>query len=65
MYNTNPPAGGAGSWHHAWTHPVSLPMQLIAPAPAAPPGGIHPAATHEPVSPGARSFANPITLIVG
>lgn len=65
MYNTNPPPGGAGSWHHAWTSPASLPMQPIAPPPAAPPGGIHPAATHEPVSPGARSFANPITLMVG
>jgi hypothetical protein len=25
----------------------------------------HAAATHEPVSPGARSFANPITMMVG
>jgi hypothetical protein len=60
MYNTNPPAGGAGSWHHAWT---TTPMQAIAAAGAAPPPP-HPAPTHEPVSPGAQSFANPITIRV-
>jgi hypothetical protein len=60
MYNTNPPAGGAGSWHHAWT---TTPLQAIAAGGAAPPAP-HPAPTHEPVSPGAQSFANPITLKV-
>lgn len=58
MYSTNPAAAGS-TWHTSWT---STPMQLIAPAPAA--IGIHAAATHEPVSPGARSFANPITMRV-
>jgi len=61
MYDTAPPAGGAGSWHHAWT---TTPMQPIAGAiPAVP--APHPAPTHEPTSPGARSFANPITIRVG
>jgi len=69
MYTTNPLPGGAGSWHHTWT---TTPMQPIAapivpPVPPAPPapGGPHPAPTHLPVSPGARSFANPITMMVG
>jgi Domain of unknown function (DUF4157) len=62
MYDTVPAApAGAGSWHHAWT---STPMQPIVPPPPAPGPG-HPAATYEPVSPGARSFANPITIMVG
>ena len=69
MYTTNPPAGSAGSWHHTWT---TTPMQAIA-APAAPivpapppvPAAPYAAATHVPLSPGARSFANPITLMVG
>lgn len=52
MYDTNPPAGGARSWHHAW---ANTPMQPIAGGAAAP-------ATHEPVSPGAKGFANPITF---
>ena len=56
MYNTSPAAAGA-SWHSTWT---STPMQPIAPLPQA--IGIHAAATHEPVSPGARGFANPITM---
>ncbi|HZB31743.1 MAG TPA: DUF4157 domain-containing protein [Streptosporangiaceae bacterium] len=61
MYTTNPPPGGAGSWHHTWT---TTPMQPIAGggAPQPPP---HAAATHEPVSPGARGFANPLTMMVG
>ncbi|MEV0650824.1 DUF4157 domain-containing protein [Phytomonospora sp. NPDC050363] len=54
MYDTNPPAGGARSWHRAW---ANTPMQPIAGAGAAP-------ATHEPVSPGARGFTNPITFAV-
>jgi hypothetical protein len=61
MYDTTPPAGGAGSWHNTWT---TTPMQPIAGAiPVVPPP--HPAPTHEPTSPGARSFANPITIRVG
>jgi hypothetical protein len=62
MYNTNPGAAGS-TWHATWT---SAPMQAIMPAPAAiVAGGIaHAAATHEPVSPGARSFANAITTVV-
>ena len=51
MYDTNPPAGGARSWHDAW---ANTPMQAI-------PGPIQPA-THEPVSPGARGFTNPVTF---
>lgn len=57
MYSTVP-AGGS-TWHGTWS---GTPMQLIAPPPPA--IGIHAAATHEPVSPGARSFANPITMRV-
>ncbi|GLZ78535.1 hypothetical protein Afil01_33420 [Actinorhabdospora filicis] len=53
MYDTNPPAGGARSWHHTW---ANTPMQAIA-------GGAGPA-THEPVSPGTRGFTNPITFAV-
>jgi hypothetical protein len=61
LYDTAPPPGGAGSWHHAWT---TTPMQPIAGAiPAVP--APHSAPTHEPTSPGARSFANPITIRVG
>jgi hypothetical protein len=59
LYETNPPAGGAGSWHQQWT---STPMQAIA-APVAPPPP-NPAPTHEPASPGAKGFANPITMRV-
>lgn len=51
MYDTNPPAGGARSWHHTW---ANTPMQAIA-------GGAGPA-THEPTTPGARGFTNPITF---
>jgi hypothetical protein len=60
MYNTNPAAAG-DSWHQAWT---TTPMQVIpgAPAAVAPP---HLAATHRPTSPGALSFANPITMRLG
>jgi hypothetical protein len=61
MYTTNPPAGGAGSWHHTWT---TTPMQPI-PGGGAPQPAPHAAATHEPVSPGARGFANPLTMMVG
>jgi hypothetical protein len=57
MYAT--PGGIGSTWHSAWS---STPMQAIVPAPAA--IGIHPAATQEPVSPGARSFANPVTMRV-
>lgn len=59
MYQTTP--GGPGeTFHSAWS---STPMQVIpppAPAAAAP----HLAPTHQPVSPGARSFTNPVTLRV-
>lgn len=51
MYDTNPPAGGARSWHHTW---ANTPMQAIV-------GGLGPA-THEPTTPGARGFTNPITF---
>jgi hypothetical protein len=61
MYTTNPPLGGAGSWHHTWT---TTPMQAI-PGGGAPQPPPHAAATHEPMSPGARSFANPLTMMVG
>jgi len=58
MYQTNPAAPGS-SWHQQWT---TTPMQVIG-APAAPPAP-HPVPTHEPVSPGAKGFASPITLRV-
>jgi hypothetical protein len=59
MYNTNPAAAG-DTWQQAWT---TTPMQPIA-APGPPPPAPHPPATHEPASPGAQSFANPITTRV-
>ncbi|MER5863219.1 DUF4157 domain-containing protein [Kitasatospora sp. NPDC002040] len=59
LYQTDPAAAG-DTWHTAWT---TTPMAAIpAPVPAvAPP---HLAPTHQPVTPGVRSFANPITLRV-
>jgi hypothetical protein len=65
MYNTNPAAPGA-TWHQAWT---TTPMQGFGAGPGAPaapaaPGLPHLQATHQPASPGARSFANPITMRV-
>ncbi len=57
MYNTNPAAAG-DTWHQAWT---TTPMQVIPGAPAAV-AAPHLPATHRPVSPGALSFANPITM---
>jgi len=60
MYTTNPPLGGAGSWHNAWT---TTPMQPI-PGGGAPQPPPHAAATHEPISLGARGFANPITVML-
>jgi hypothetical protein len=61
MYSTNPGAGD--TWHETWS---STPMQPIVPAPPTITIGpiTHAAATREPQSPGARSFANPITLRV-
>jgi hypothetical protein len=59
MYQTNP-ANPGDTFHSTWT---GTPMQAIpAPVPAAVPP--HLAATHEPVSPGARSFTNPLTMRV-
>ena len=65
IYNTNPAAPGA-TWHQAWT---TTPMHAFGAGPGAPPappapGPPHLQATHEPASPGARSFANPITMRV-
>jgi hypothetical protein len=59
MYQTDP--GGLGdTWHQAWTStPMQPIMGAIAPVPAP-----HLPPTHEPVSPGARSFTNPITMRV-
>jgi hypothetical protein len=61
MYTTNPPVGGGVSWHQTWT---TTPMQPIPGGGAVQPAP-HVPATHEPVPLGARSFANPITMIVG
>ncbi len=44
---------------------IALPAVAIVPAAPPAPAGPHAAATYVPVSPGARSFANPITLMVG
>ncbi|MEV4556254.1 DUF4157 domain-containing protein [Kitasatospora sp. NPDC049285] len=59
LYQTDPAAAGT-TWHAAWT---TVPMAAIPPPVpvVAPP---HPAPTHQPVTPGVRSFANPITLRV-
>ena len=57
MYNTNPAVPG-NTWHGTWTTTPMQPITAPGPAPAAP----HAAATHEPVSPGALGFANPITM---
>ena len=57
MYNTNPAVPG-NTWHGTWTTTPMQPIAAPGPAPAAP----HAAATHEPVSPGALGFANPITM---
>jgi uncharacterized protein DUF4157 len=62
MYSTNP-AGPGSTWHRAWT--TTAMQQFGAPgAPPAPPAPAPPhlQATHQPASPGARSFANPITM---
>ncbi|WP_405586705.1 DUF4157 domain-containing protein [Streptomyces sp. NBC_01190] len=57
MYQTTP--GGPGdTFHSAWT---STPMQVI-PPPVPVVAGPHLPPTHRPVSPGARSFTNPVTL---
>lgn len=57
MYQTDPAQPG-DTWHTAWT---STPMQAIpAPVPAVTPP--NPAPTHRPVTPGARSFTNPLTM---
>ncbi|MGW2051541.1 eCIS core domain-containing protein [Streptomyces sp. NPDC001858] len=57
MYQTDPAAAGT-TWHTAWT---STPMVAI-PAPVPVVAGPHLAPTHQPATPGVRSFANPITL---
>jgi hypothetical protein len=54
MYQTDP-AGAGSTWHQQWT---TTPMQPI----AVPPPGMVPIPDREPVSPGAKGFANPITL---
>ena len=59
MYQTDP-AGAGDTFHDAWT---GTPMQPYpAPVPAA--VGADLQATHCPVSPGARSFTNPVTTRV-
>jgi hypothetical protein len=48
--------GGPDSWHDQWTNTI------MAPFAGAAPGGVYRTANQAPVSPGARSLYNPITM---
>ncbi|OPC77587.1 hypothetical protein B4N89_44680 [Embleya scabrispora] len=59
MYQTDPAAPGT-TWHTAWTTVPMIPIPAPIPVVPAP----HPAPTHQPATPGVRSFANPLTMRV-